>query len=659
MPKIQQEEKAKPQEREEWMNLSSAFACSSREKKVKKDDEKKKTCILDKPGQNSRELNPHWKNGGTGLPEDEIKKTDSKFMDAGWLRKSLQRAKEQAAEEGKTLEEISANRWGSLDKIKSMIEDAERKSRHSSASFSSRRYHDDERRKKQYRNRSRSRSRSRERSKRHYDNYKSDFNLDKKLSFKRPDDNYNVDSSSYTRPYNSSRKNWKKPEASDEKYKNIESTPSTSSVNLKKSKKHSSSSSSSSESGEDEVKLPNAADKILTEDELNKLGAKIIKAEIMGDSELANELRDKLENAREARKKNPKPIETVNNNKKEEENVILTTTNSRGMARPLEPRSRFEEPQGGRGKSKKVSTHESGERVRYFADDDKYSLREMFQKEKGESSSHQNDDAVFVKMASKSMDMDELFESRITKDESDAKQDLRDKMRAIKEHKKIEKSLDNCNYCFDSKKMLKHLIVAMGTKMYVSLPSYESLTSGHCIIAPIHHITCQTQLDEDFYAELKSFKKALTKMFTEHNECPVFFEVAMGLRRYPHMQLTCVSLPEDVGSMAPMYFKKALLECETEWSTNKKVVDLSKKDVRASIPKGLPYFMVDFGDYGGFAHVIEDEELFPRNFAQEIVGGMMDLDSNTWRRPRKQNFDQQRQKVIEFAEKWRKYDITL
>lgn len=62
--------------------------------------------------------------------------------------------------------------------------------------------------------------------------------------------------------------------------------------------------------------------------------------------------------------------------------------------------------------------------------------------------------------------------------------------------------------------------------------------------------------------------------------------------------------------------QKAILECETEWSTNKKLVDLSKKDIRHSVPKGLPYFAVDFGNEGGFAHVIEEEKYFPSNFAQ-------------------------------------------
>jgi hypothetical protein len=68
-----------------------------------------------------------------------------------------------------------------------------------------------------------------------------------------------------------------------------------------------------------------------------------------------------------------------------------------------------------------------------------------------------------------------------------------------------------------------------------------------------------------------------------------------------------------------LILQKAILECETEWATNKKLVDLSGKDVCQAIPKGLSYFVVDFGLDSGFAHVIEDEKTFPRNFAQVVL----------------------------------------
>lgn len=64
------------------------------------------------------------------------------------------------------------------------------------------------------------------------------------------------------------------------------------------------------------------------------------------------------------------------------------------------------------------------------------------------------------------------------------------------------------------------------------------------------------------------------------------------------------------------FLQKALLECETEWSMNKKVVDLKGKDIQHAVPNGLSYFMVEFASHPGYAHVIEDEEMFPKNFAE-------------------------------------------
>ncbi len=67
-------------------------------------------------------------------------------------------------------------------------------------------------------------------------------------------------------------------------------------------------------------------------------------------------------------------------------------------------------------------------------------------------------------------------------------------------------------------------------------------------------------------------------------------------------------------------------------------MDLRNRDVRKGVPKGLPYFCVDFGVDSGFAHVIEDEKAFPNNFAQEIIGGMMELDHGVWRKRKYDNF---------------------
>lgn len=60
--------------------------------------------------------------------------------------------------------------------------------------------------------------------------------------------------------------------------------------------------------------------------------------------------------------------------------VILTRSDAKGGQHPLPaPQYGEESLKGSRGKGKKsrVETHQGGKRVRYFADDDKYSLSEM------------------------------------------------------------------------------------------------------------------------------------------------------------------------------------------------------------------------------------------------------------------------------------------
>lgn len=125
------------------------------------------------------------------------------------------------------------------------------------------------------------------------------------------------------------------------------------------------------------------------------------------------------------------------------------------------------------------------------------------------------------------------------------------------------------------------------------------------------------------------------------------------------MSIECVPLPKEEGDMAPIYFKKAIDECEMEWSQNKKLISLKGKDIRKAVPKGLPYFSVSFGMEEGYAHVIEDEQIFPKNFAQEIIGGMLDIHHSKWRKPKKQSFDEGSKRVLEFSKLWKNFDCTI
>ncbi|XP_061174042.1 CWF19-like protein 2 [Saccostrea echinata] len=756
-------------QRDTWMEAPLDLIPTITRKEIKDakkadNQEEEKKIMIDQLGQHERELNPYWKEGGTGLPEENVlqKKASapSGVGDGGysWMKKAYNRCVEQAKEENRTLEDVATEKYGSLDKLESMLKSAEKAYREITRSkqqeshqrdIDSRRQRfmkpgesdsgrrrgfmkpsdDNDSRSKGWRRersrsreRRRSRSRSREKRSRSRERQKSRERKSRSRSKERRsrsrsrsnsrdrshrlkvDGNYGDRSESrYSKGGESERsskrleRRFMKP-GEDNSYRmdnrhNVKSAPAwkkkefhkpeitdkgerSSSRSPKERKRRPSTSSSSSESssdeesesgGEKEDKAGTSAGQkevkeeseeevvLLSEKEMNQLGAKIVRAEIMGNNALAVKLKEQLEKARENKEKYK---DTVPPGEEASNVVVLARTGVSGIARPVADREH--EPQKGkrRKKKEKVLTHgKTGERERYFADDDRFDVKQMVEREKMGTAEDQN--SMFSRLAGRSVektdedyDLDDMFVSRANTKESGAKVEERERALAIREHKNIS----DCQMCFD--KTPKHLIICIGTKVYLCLPNSKSLCEGHCQIVPMQHAVSGTVVDEDVWSEIQMFRKALTRMFESMDQDVVFMETCMGLRYHPHMLIECIPMEKETGDLAPIYFKKAIQESESEWSDNKKLVDLSKKDVRRSIPKGFPYFAVDFGMQGGYAHVIEDERQFPKYFGKEVVGGMIDAEPRLWRRPQKEGFEDQRKKVLQFADWWKPYDWT-
>ncbi|XP_054727169.1 CWF19-like protein 2 homolog [Anastrepha obliqua] len=436
--------------------------------------------------------------------------------------------------------------------------------------------------------------------------------------------------------------------------------------------------SESSDGEEVKAEKSSLVSSFFTDQQMNELGAKLVKAEIMGNDELAAKLKLELENARKNRAAfiegklaqstagSSKSIKKSARREREDEHVLLTHTDERGNVRPLAKASRTIDERdlyGGRNarrKQKRLETHADGERMRYFPDDDKYDIKQMFEREKYTSASDAN--LEFAKIAGKHKNpndnLDDIFADEVRKDIPQSSTDRKEMQRAITEHQRLTEQLDNCRFCFESQKMDKSLLISMGKQVYLALPWHIGMQPGHCIISTTQHNSCCTQLDEDTWSEVNDFFKALTRMFAAQKKDVVFFEIASRLSRRPHLSIHCVPIPDEQAEMAPFYFKKAVEESELEWSVNKQLISLGRdgKGLRNCIPKGLPYFWVNFGMGIGFAHVIEDEDRFPPNFALEIIGGMLELDARKWRRPQKEQ--NSIAKANMFAGWWKKFDCT-
>lgn len=79
------------------------------------------------------------------------------------------------------------------------------------------------------------------------------------------------------------------------------------------------------------------------------------------------------------------------------------------------------------------------------------------------------------------------------------------------------------------------------------------------------------------------FMSCITRMFEAQKKDVVFIETVMALRKQYHTCVHAIPLSDELGEVAPMYFKKAILESDTEWSQNKKLVDTRKKGIRSSV----------------------------------------------------------------------------
>ncbi|CAH9105880.1 unnamed protein product [Cuscuta epithymum] len=228
--------------------------------------------------------------------------------------------------------------------------------------------------------------------------------------------------------------------------------------------------------------------------------------------------------------------------------------------------------------------------------------------------------------------------------------------------KRIVTQQERCQFCFENPKRPKHLVVSIANFTYLTLPQWQPIVPGHCCISTLQHESATRSVDNNVWEEIRNFKKCLIMMFAQQEKDTVFLETVMGLaRQRRHCLVECIPVPRDVAKQAPLYFKKAIDEAEDEWSQHnaKKLIDTSIKGLRASIPKDFPYFHVEFGLDRGFVHVIDNEKEFRSNFGLNVVRGMLKLAAEDMHRNRKQDsVETQMHAVANFARDWEPFDWT-
>ncbi|XP_028100231.1 CWF19-like protein 2 isoform X2 [Camellia sinensis] len=221
---------------------------------------------------------------------------------------------------------------------------------------------------------------------------------------------------------------------------------------------------------------------------------------------------------------------------------------------------------------------------------------------------------------------------------------------------------ERCQFCFENPSRPRHLVVAIANFTYLSLPHWQSIVPGHCCILTSQHESATRAVDNNVWDEIRNFKKCLIMMFAKQGKDVVFLETVMGLaQQRRHCMVECIPLPQDIAKQAPLYFKKAIDEAEGEWSqhNSKKLIDTSEKGLRGSIPKDFPYFHVEFELNKGFVHVMDDEKQFKSNFGLNVIRGMLRLpEEDMYGRRKHDSVETQKQAVARFVKDWEPFDWT-
>ncbi|KAE9405759.1 hypothetical protein BT96DRAFT_915963 [Gymnopus androsaceus JB14] len=443
----------------------------------------------------------------------------------------------------------------------------------------------------------------------------------------------------------------------------------------------------------------------LSPSSLNKLQAKVLRTKLT-NAPNAKDLEREYEDAQ--RLANGYDSSTDSNVKVQ----VLPTLDGRGrlydVGSSVRSKDHEEEHDHGPGnrrqkkKEKHFDTHDPAthELVRYNADDDSTTLTEMLRQERfgGGMADQKDQDMVLARAivgdGKFENDLDYIDDNAAKLGRQKLRSDAMKRQFAIHDYKRTQQALANCDFCFstttsapDSDELPPRApIIALGTRVYLSCTTHEELLQGHCLIVPIQHCLTMLEGDDDVWDEVKGV---------------LFYETVTpsSMKGQRHTYVECVPVEWGVWEALGGYFKESILSSGSEWSTHRKLIDFSTRPggFRRSMVPNLPYFMVQFDYKGekGFGHVIEseggggrnkgkgkvgfglegeDEEddvlgmegtgekgggEFPRYFAAEIIGNVLEIEPRKWRRPRKiLGGTKDKERVKEWRVWYDKYDWT-
>lgn len=246
-------------------------------------------------------------------------------------------------------------------------------------------------------------------------------------------------------------------------------------------------------------------------------------------------------------------------------------------------------------------------------------------------------------------------------EKEDAKVNRRAMSRELALNDKQDKIISKCWWWMESSQFAKHRLISLGNHVsLVMAPLNLSLTEGrHLYIVPIKHAESLVACEDEVWDEIKRFQTSLRRLFDkEYGQGVVFSETVLPTNNFWQTKLEVIPVKRKLWRDSELYFRQTLVEQADEFGTHNKLLSTKGKGIRRTVPKGFPYFFIEWdAPHQGYAQIIESSD-FPVDFAADTVAGMAHLDPLRFKKKQKFTAEQERGHILTFLEKWKPYDWT-
>ncbi|KAF9052819.1 nuclear protein [Panaeolus papilionaceus] len=194
---------------------------------------------------------------------------------------------------------------------------------------------------------------------------------------------------------------------------------------------------------------------------------------------------------------------------------------------------------------------------------------------------------------------------------------------------------DECWFCLSNPNLAKHLIVAIGSECYVTLPKGQIIPTqsaadhvdvpggGHVLIVPITHYptfnTIPSDLAQPIINETQKYKDAVKEMYAKYGCCTVSFEVGRLSAKGGHAHVQLVPVPQRLRNRVEEAFLAEGRATGVDFEA-----DADAALVSCANGKGN-YFKVEIPDGKKLVHLIRDHGPFNIQFGRQVLVHLMNM----------------------------------